>query len=67
MTKMNLFVHQHWLDAIDQWRRKQPILVNRSEAIRTLVQQSLDRSTKKAARASLREPPSASGSWGHPR
>jgi hypothetical protein len=34
-------VSQDWLDRIDDWRRKQPDLPPRAEAIRRLVEQAL--------------------------
>lgn len=35
---MQLIVTPAFLDAVDEWRRKQPDLPNRSEAIRRMVE-----------------------------
>lgn len=46
-----------FIAAVDEWRRKETDLPNRSEAIRRLVEQALKASTKpKAAKARPRVP-----------
>lgn len=40
-VRHNMIVSERWLERIDEWRRKQPAIPNRSEAIRILVDQAL--------------------------
>jgi hypothetical protein len=37
-------VNQAFLDAVDEWRRGQPDLPGRAEAVRRLVEQALEKS-----------------------
>jgi len=39
--KIQIFAPASWLARIDEWRRKQPSIPNRSEAIRLLVDRAL--------------------------
>lgn len=39
--RVPLLVTKTWLQAVDEWRRAQPDVPNRSEAIRRLVEQAL--------------------------
>jgi metal-responsive CopG/Arc/MetJ family transcriptional regulator len=39
--KIQIVVPRSWLARIDEWRRKQPTIPNRSEAIRMLVERGL--------------------------
>lgn len=41
-VRHNMIVTEGWLERIDEWRRKQPTIPNRSEAIRILVNKALD-------------------------
>jgi metal-responsive CopG/Arc/MetJ family transcriptional regulator len=47
---MQINVPQTWLDGVDAWRRTQPEIPNRSEAIRQLVDRAL--APKRARRPS---------------
>jgi hypothetical protein len=42
VKRLQLIAPVDWLKRIDAWRRHQPNLPSRSEAIRTLVTQALD-------------------------
>jgi hypothetical protein len=42
VQRLNLIAPVDWLKRIDQWRRHQPNLPTRSEAIRTLVERGLE-------------------------
>jgi metal-responsive CopG/Arc/MetJ family transcriptional regulator len=42
VRRLQLIAPVDWLKRIDAWRRHQPDMPNRSEAIRTLVIQALD-------------------------
>jgi hypothetical protein len=42
VQRLNLIAPVDWLKRIDQWRRRQPNLPTRSEAIRTLVERGLE-------------------------
>ena len=46
MSRFNMAIPSELLVAIDDWRRQQPELYNRSEAIRQIVQRFLDQNTK---------------------
>jgi hypothetical protein len=40
--RMHLVVSHEWLQAVDDWRRRQPgLLLSRSEAVRELVERQL--------------------------
>lgn len=41
-VRHNMIVSKRWIARVDEWRRKQPKIPNRSEAIRILVNQALD-------------------------
>jgi hypothetical protein len=45
-TQIGMRWHEPDLHAIDEWRRKQPDLPSRAEAIRRLVEQALGRRSK---------------------
>ena len=47
VQRLQLIAPVDWLKRIDAWRRHQPGMPNRSEAIRTLVNQALDAAEKK--------------------
>jgi hypothetical protein len=47
VRRLQLIAPVDWLKRIDAWRRHQPNLPSRSEAIRTLVTQALDAPEKK--------------------
>jgi len=46
VRRLQLIVPVDWIKRIDAWRRQQPNLPSRSEAIRTLVTQALDAAGK---------------------
>jgi hypothetical protein len=46
VRRLQLIAPVDWLKRIDAWRRHQPNLPSRSEAIRTLVTQALDASER---------------------
>lgn len=46
VKRLQLIAPVDWLKRIDAWRRHQPNLPSRSEAIRTLVTQALDASER---------------------
>jgi hypothetical protein len=46
VRRLQLIAPVDWLKWIDAWRRHQPNLPSRSEAIRTLVTQALDASER---------------------
>jgi len=39
--RVQIIAPRSWLSRIDEWRRKQPLIPNRSEAIRLLVDRAL--------------------------
>jgi metal-responsive CopG/Arc/MetJ family transcriptional regulator len=47
VRKVNLITPAEWLERVDNWRRHQPDLPNRSEAIRKLVEMGLDTTERK--------------------
>jgi hypothetical protein len=47
VEKLNMVAPTSWLEKIDDWRRQQSDLPNRSEAIRQLVEMGLKTSTTK--------------------
>ena len=58
VQRLNLIAPVDWLKRIDQWRRRQPNLPTRSEAIRTLVERGLEaeaRGEKKCVQERLRD------------
>jgi len=48
VQRLNLIAPVDWLKRIDAWRRHQPNLPTRSEAIRRLVELGLDAAAKQA-------------------
>jgi metal-responsive CopG/Arc/MetJ family transcriptional regulator len=42
-VRVQIVTSENWLERIDEWRRKQPRIPNRSEAIRVLVDWALER------------------------
>jgi hypothetical protein len=50
VQRLQLVAPVDWLKRIDAWRRHQPNLPSRSEAIRTLVTQALDAASKPGAK-----------------
>jgi len=47
VQRLNLIAPVDWLKRIDAWRRHQPTLPSRSEAIRRLVELGLDAADKR--------------------
>jgi hypothetical protein len=58
VQRLQLIAPVDWLKRIDAWRRHQPNLPSRSEAIRTLVTQALD-ATEGGAQAKGKRGPKA--------
>jgi metal-responsive CopG/Arc/MetJ family transcriptional regulator len=46
IQRLNLIVAADWVKRVDAWRRQQPSLPSRSEAIRQLVERGLDAEAK---------------------
>src|SRR5690242_12741529 len=42
IARMNLRVPPEWVTRIEDWRREQPVIPSRSEAVRILVDRALD-------------------------
>lgn len=40
--RVQIVAPQPWIDRVEEWRRKQPRIPSRSEAIRLLVERALD-------------------------
>jgi hypothetical protein len=57
--RLDMRVRPEWLAKVDDWRRRQPTIPTRSEAVRILVEQALDGSDERPASAepSARHPP----------
>ncbi len=49
--RLQLVAPSTWVQRIEEWRRRQPKIPSRSEAIRLLVEQALDAEDRKAAKA----------------
>ena len=50
IRRINLAVTAAWAKKVEDWRRHQPDLPNMSEAIRRLVEMSLEREAKKGGK-----------------
>jgi hypothetical protein len=56
VRRLNLVAAEDWIKRVDAWRRSQPALPSRSEAIRRLVELGLDALEAKA-KPRPRKPP----------
>lgn len=51
IQRLNLIVATDWVRRVDAWRRHQPSIPSRSEAIRQLVERGLDAEAKAKGKA----------------